>query len=476
MKIKVFLILILLSPYDLADAKIKPVDLTCEYLKDPAVIDLPDPRLSWINIADEGERGQVQTAWEIRVAGSRDLLISGNADLWNSGKIVSGQSGNIRYKGNPLVSRQECWWQVRVWDKKGIVSDWSQPAFWRMGLLRPGDWKAKWIGAPWQGEETLPKPSNPNAKLPEQLPPPAPLLRKEFSISKKVIRATAFVTGLGYFELYLNGEKVGNDVLVPNQTNYGKRPSLPKENIPLPDNFREYKVLYLAYDVSDKLVNGSNALGSILGNGFYNPAKYWAGGYGTPRFILQLHISYDDGSEQAIVSDETWKASRSPILMDMVYYGEHYDARLEQPGWCTPGFNDSRWERVSLKKAPEGKMMAHMSCPDRVMEILNPVKTEKNPDGTYRVDFGQEISGWVHIKNVIGEAGRKIEIKYIHQTPSGENSYIMKGGLNESYHARFNWFVFREVEIINWRGELKGDQISAEAVYTYAETTGRFEC
>jgi len=476
MKIKTFLILILLSSPALIDAKIKPVDLTCEYLKDPAVIDVTAPRLSWINIADEGERGQLQTAWEIRVAGSRDLLISGKADLWNSGKIVSDQSVNIRYNGKKLISRQECWWQVRVWDRKGKVSEWSLPAFWRMGLLNPGDWKAKWIGAPWQGEETLQKPSNPNAKLPEQLPPPAPLLRKEFTISKKVTRAVAFVTGLGYFELYLNGNRVGNDVLVPNQTNYGKRPSLPKENIPLPDNFREYKVLYLAYDVSDKLVNGPNALGSVLGNGFYNPAKYWAGGYGTPRFILQLHITYEDGSEETIVSDETWKASRSPILMDMVFYGEHYDARLEQPGWCTPGFNDSSWERVSLKKAPEGKMMAHMSCPDRVMETLNPVKTSKTVDGNYRIDFGQEISGWVHLKNVAGEAGRKIEIKYIHQTPSGENSYTMKGSGNESYHARFNWFVFREVEIINWPGEMKDGQVTAEVVYTNIETTGRFEC
>ena len=203
------LILFLLFPLVLIDAKIKPVDLSCEYLKDPAVIDIIDPRLSWINIADEGERGQVQTAWEIRVAGSREILISGKADLWNSGKILSDQSVNIRYNGKQLVSRQECWWQVRVWDKKGIMSDWSQPAFWRMGLLNPGDWKAKWIGAPWQGEATLPKPSNPNAKLPEQLPPPAPLLRREFNISKKVAGAVAYVTGLGYFELYLNGEKVG---------------------------------------------------------------------------------------------------------------------------------------------------------------------------------------------------------------------------------------------------------------------------
>ena len=476
MKTKVVLILFLLSPLFLVEAKITPVNLTCEYLKNPPVIDVVNPRLSWINIAGEGERGQFQTAWEIRVAGSSALLSSGRADLWNSGKVISDQSVNVRYNGKPLTSRQQCWWQVRVWDKNGKVSEWSEPALWTMGILDPSEWKAKWIGAPWQGEETLPKPSNPGAKLPEQLPPPAPLLRKEFSVTKKVTRAVAFVTGLGYFELYLNGKKVGEDVLVPNQTNYGKRPSLPKENIPLDDNFREYKVLYLAYDVSDQLVNGSNALGAILGNGFYNPAKYWTAGYGTPRFLLQLQVSYDDGSEDIIVSDETWKASRSPIIMDMVYYGEHYDARLEQQGWCTAGFNDSQWEKVSLKRAPEGKLMAHMANPDRVMEIISPVKIERLGEGHYKVDFGQEISGWVHLKNMKGEAGRKIEIKYLHQTPSGDNSYIMNGSGSESYHARFNWFVFREVEIINWSGELNADQITAEAVYTYAETTGRFEC
>ena len=470
------MLLFLLSPLLFLEAKITPVNLTCEYLKDPPVIDVVNPRLSWINIAGAGERGQAQTAWEIRVAGSEALLSSEKSDLWNSGKVISDQSVNVRYNGKPLTSGQKYWWQVRVWDRKGNVSDWSEPACWNMGILDPAEWKAKWIGAPWQGENPLPKPSNPGVRLPEQLPPPAPLLRKEFNITKKVTRAVAFVTGLGYFEFYLNGQKVGDDVLVPNQTNYGKRPSLPKENIPLEDNFREYKVLYLSYDVSDQMVNGSNALGAILGNGFYNPAKYWTAGYGTPRFILQLHISYDDGSEEIIVSDESWKASRSPILIDMVYYGEHYDARLEQTDWCKPGFNDTRWEKVSVKSAPEGKLMAHMAYPDRVMEKISPVKTDKLGEGHYKVDFGQEISGWVHLKKMKGEAGRKIEIKYLHQTPSGENSYIMNGSGDESYHARFNWFVFREVEIINWPGELKADQITAEAVYTFTETTGRFEC
>ena len=151
---------------------------------------------------------------------------------------MNEESNRIKYAGKKLQSRQECWWQVRVWDKNGEVSEWSEPSFWRMGLLNENDWKATWIGAPWQGEEKLPKPMNPNAALPEQLPPPAPMFRKEFSVQKEIKKAVAFVTGLGYFEMYLNGKKVGDDVLVPNQTNYGKRPDLMNQNIPLPDNFQ----------------------------------------------------------------------------------------------------------------------------------------------------------------------------------------------------------------------------------------------
>ncbi|MBG0859151.1 MAG: family 78 glycoside hydrolase catalytic domain [Bacteroidales bacterium] len=456
-------------------AGITPFDLTCEYLKDPMVIDVTNPRLSWINVAGEDERGQYQTAWEIRVAGTKELLLSGKADLWNSGKVISGESVNVRYGGKILKSMRECWWQVRVWDKNKEISGWSEPAFWNMGLLDQSEWKAKWIGVPWQDEEALPKPSNPGARLPERLPPPAPLLRKEFSVGRKFTRAIAFVTGLGYFELYLNGEKVGDDYLVPNQTNYGKRPYLMKENIPVEDNFREYSVLYLAYDVTRQVRSGTNALGAIIGNGFYNPAKYWAGAYGTPRFIIQLCITFEDGSSETIVSNETWKVSKGPILMDMVYYGEHYDARLEQPGWCNPGFNDSYWQQAVIRNAPEGRMKAHMAYPDRIMETLKPVKIEKLGEGHYSVDFGQEISGWIHLKNINGEAGRRIEIKYLHKTPCGDNSYTLRGDGQESYHARFTWFVFRRAEIINWPGELQENQIQAEAVYTESETTGRFE-
>lgn len=458
-------------------AGIKPVRLTCEYLLNPSVIDVPNPRLSWINVADEGERGQFQTAWEIRVAESEETLQAGKELVWSSGKVISSESVNIKYAGPPLKSRQPYWWQVRVWDKSGRISLWSEPSVFATGFLNPHEWKAAWIGAPWQGEEALPKPNNPAAKLPSVLPPPAPFLRKEFTVTRKIKRAVAYTTGLGYFEFFCNGKKIGDEVLVPNQTNYGKRPNLLNENIPLPDNFREYRVMYLAYDLTESLQEGRNAVGAILGNGFYNPAKYWCGAYGTPRFLMQLHLTYTDGSEDIIISDETWKAVKGPITMDMVYYGEHYDARLEMPGWSSPGFDDSGWQPAVLRKAPEGKLKAHMAYPDKVMEVLEPVRIEKTAEGTYKIDFGQEISGWIHLKNMTGEQGRKIEIKYLHPySPNGENTYIMKGGGQESYHPRFTWFVFREVELINWPGELKPENIRAEAVYTMTETTGKFSC
>ena len=427
-------------------------------------MDVPHPRLAWVNIADSGERGQEQSAWQVRVASTPEQLDL--PDLWDSGKTISENSNRIEYQGQTLYSRQECWWQVRVWDRDDKVSAWSEPGFWRMGILNPSEWQAVWIGAPWQGEEALPKPGGgPNAGL-QAFPPPAPMLRKSFLTDKTVKKAVAFVTGLGYFELYLNGAKLGDDVLVPNQTNYGKRPNLPNNYIPLPDNFRDYRVMYLAYDVSDRLIRGENVIGSMVGNGFYNPAKHWTESYGSPRFLCQLHIIYKDGTEQVVISDETWKADKSPVLMDMVYYGEHYDARLEQPGWNTPGFDDSAWQNVAVRRAPEGRLVAHTAEPDRVMKEIAPVRIEKFYDGLVRIDFGTEISGWLRLNDVTAPAGHKIEIRYLANRYSGDNSYIFRGDGPETYSARFNWFVFHSVEISNWPGELEPEDVTALAVNT----------
>ncbi len=456
------------------DSGIRPARLRCEYMLDPAVVDVGRTRLSWIDVCDRNERGQTQTAWQIRAAESVAALPE--ASLWDSGKVVSERCDRIEYGGRHLTSRQECWWQIRVWDRDDRPSEWSAPAFWRMGLLNPGDWKASWIGAPWQGEEALPRPSRPDDR-PEAFGPPAPLLRKEFTVEKPIDRAVVFTTGLGYFELYVNGSKVGDDELVPNQTNYGRRPELPDALISLPDEFTDYTVMYLAYEIDDMLKQGANALGGILGNGFYNPGKYWAGGYGTPRLIAQLHITYSDGSEEVIVSDESWRVSKSAILMDMVYYGEEYDARKEQPGWSLPDFDDSSWEQAAVRTAPDGRLVAHTACPDKVTKIIEPVSITKKENGNYLVDFGVEISGRLRFHDVAAPAGHTVEISYNcgGDTYSGDNSYIFRGGDPESYASRFNWFVFGSVEITNWPGELKPEQLTAEAVNTEIEESAVFE-
>jgi alpha-L-rhamnosidase len=448
-----------------------PTGLTCEYLVNPTAVDVLQPRLSWINVAEKSERGQFQSAYQVRVASSREKLEE--PDLWDSGKQDSEQSFRVKYEGRPLASEEECWWQVRVWDRNGSPSGWSELAYWRMGLLDPVDWKALWIGAPWQDEDAIPRPPWPEAR-PQQFGPPAPMLRKEFTVKGEVASAVAFVTGLGYFELYLNGRKVGEDVLIPNQTNYGKRPGLEQTGIPLPDDFTEYRVMYLTYDISDLLVAGDNAIGGILGNGFYNPGKFWAEGYGTPRFLCQVHLTYKDGTEQWVISDDSWKAAKSPILMDMVYWGEVYDARMEQPGWCTAGFKDSLWEPVALRLAPWGKLVAHTAHPDRVTELFDPVSIRQLGEGHYLVDFGTEISGWVRLNNVEGPEGHRVEIRFNGNLYSGDNAYIFSGKGPESYAPRFNWFVFSGVEIINWPGELRPEHLVAEAVHTEIEATADF--
>jgi len=453
-------------------SKIYISELNCENLPNPSVVDVSNPRLSWINKSNVNERGQKQTAYQIRVATSLEGLQQ--PDLWDSEKTLTEESIRILYNGKKLSSKQECWWQVRVWDKDNIESDWSEPGKWRMGLLQPSDWKADWIGAPWQGEEALPRTKTPNEKS-ANFGPPAPLLRKEFEVKKKIEKAVAYVTGLGYFEFYANGQKVGDDVLVPNQTNFGKRPSLPNSYLNIDDNFSKYKVMYLAYDIKDFLKNGKNVIGGILGNGFYNPAKFWTEGYGTPRFMCQVHIMYKDGTEKVIKSDTSWKASKSAILMDMVYYGEYYDARKEQPGWCTPDFDATAWDKVALKKAPEGELVAHTAYTDKVTEQIKPITIEKLKNGNYIVDFGEEISGWVRLNNVEGPAGHKIEIAYNANQYSGDSSYIFKGDGPENHAPRFNWFVFSGIEIKNWPGELKAEYLTAEAVNTYIEESATFE-
>ena len=445
-------------------SSIRAVDLRCEYAADP-LIDIAAPRLSWINSNLSQARGVEQTAYRVRVATSPEGF---DNPVWDSGKVLSKESAFVEYRGSKLLSRTSYWWQVMVWDEKGRASEWSDTAHWHMGILSEDEWKGKWIGAPWQGEESYDVMGSMEFL-------PAPLLRKEFKIEKPIKQARYYGTGLGYHELYINGKRVGEDYFSPNQTNYDRRPNLVNRGIVVADPFEEYTVMYLSHDLKELLSEGENAIGVILGNGFYDITTHWVQGYGTPRFIGQIEILYEDGTTQIISSDESWRADRSAIVSDQIYYGEHYDARLEHDGWATAAYDDSAWAKVALRGAPCGKLIPQNGPADRITERFAPVEFEKREDGIYKIKFPVEVSGWVALKNIKAQKGQRIDIKYLSESPgNGSNSYTAKGTGDESYHARFTWFVFSEVEI-SGIDNLSAEQVEAHAVNSDVEPAGKFE-
>ena len=445
-------------------SSIRAVDLRCEYAADP-LIDIAAPRFSWINSNLSQARGVEQTAYRVRVATSPDGF---DNPVWDSGKVLSKESAFVEYRGSKLLSRTSYWWQVMVWDEKGRASEWSDTAHWHMGILSEDEWKGKWIGAPWQGEESYDVMGSMEFL-------PAPLLRKEFKIEKPIKQARYYGTGLGYHELYINGKRVGEDYFSPNQTNYDRRPNLVNRGIVVADPFEEYTVMYLSHDLKELLSEGENAIGVILGNGFYDITTHWVQGYGTPRFIGQIEILYEDGTTQIISSDESWRAERSAIVSDQIYYGEHYDARLEHDGWATAAYDDSAWAKATEKRAPCGKLIPQNGPADRITERFAPVEFEKREDGIYKIKFPVEVSGWVALKNIKAQKGQRIDIKYLSESPgNGSNSYTAKGTGDESYHARFTWFVFSEVEI-SGIDNLSAEQVEAHAVNSDVEPAGKFE-
>ena len=436
--------------------ELTPVSLTCEYRTNPTVVDVASPQLSWINQPVSAEvKGAVQSAYQVLVASSPMLLEEGKADVWDSGKVVSTQSYLVPFQGATLLSGKDYYWKVRVWDGADKPSGWSATAQWGMGLLDKSDWKAQWIGAPWQGEES------------SQDYGEAPLFRKSFSIGKPIAKAKAFICGLGYFELYANGEKVGDDCLVPNLTNFSNRPALKDYMIVIPENFAGYRVLYLAYDVTSMLQQGENTLGVFLGNGFYNTnAVRFVCPFGSPRLICQLQLTYADGTTETVVSDPSWTVKRSAIVENDIYNGEIYDARKETDNWCSNNCNPEGWEPAVPRKAPLGGLSAHTSPTDKVMERLNPVSLTLQDDGTYAVDFGKEISGWIALRGIQGTtAGDTIDVHYICESRLGEQKYVCKGAAQESYAPRFTWYVFSKA-IISGVKTLTPEQLTAEAVNT----------
>lgn len=440
----------------LLHAQLRVSSLRVEHCVNPSVVDVPQPRLSWVNNPkDERVRGQRQTAYQIVVASSEAKLRKGDYDLWDSGRVPSDVSVLVPYGGKTLVSGQDCYWMVRTWDVAGKRSKWSQPGHWGMGLLTPQDWHAEWITAHQaQG---------------------APLFRKAFSLTKKVRKAKAFVTAGGYFELYVNGQRVGEDVMVPNFTNYTTREGLDKGGIALENRFTAYRILYLSYDVTALLQSGRNALGAILGDGFYRSSSHRVGSFGEPCLLCQLEVTYDDGTQERICTDRTWLTHPSPITLTGVYDGEVYDARLETRGWAEPDCNESGWQPAQKAVAPVGQLTAHTSPADRITEVLQPLKVERQDDA-FVVTFQKEIAGWVRLKDIQGKAGQKVQVEYVCESPLGKEEYYCKGlQTGETYAPRFTWYVFSQVKV-RGLGSLNASQIQAEAVNTDVPLAAEFHC
>src|SRR5437867_5080539 len=316
----VALCLFMVQPARPAADELAVVQPACEYKINPMGLDVTRPRLSWKTQATR--RNVLQSAYQIRVSASSPDLASGRRLLWDSGQVRSDASVHVVYGGPALLTGQRIYWQVRCWDQNGKASQWSDPAFWEMGLLQSSDWKARWI-EPDRAEDT-------------SRSEPAPVLRRELTLRPGVRQARAYVTSLGLYEVELNGRRVGDQVFTPGWTAYDSR------------------LQYQTYDVTDLLRQGPNAAGVTLGDGWYRGFLGFAGQrnvYGERlALLLQINITYDDGTTETIGSDAAWKSSTGPIRRSDIYNGESYDAWLERPGRTRTGYSDTAWGGVRVSE------------------------------------------------------------------------------------------------------------------------------
>ena len=424
----------------------------CENKPEALGIPIDNFRFSWNMISSD--RNVNQTAYQILLVDDESNFRKGKSLVWNSGKVTSSQSILVNYAGDELSTGTTYFWKVKVWDNKGNESDWSQPARITTGLFSSVDWSgAKWIAldeldpakrlvpgvhVPMLNKEWKNKKSGEHA---------LPIFRKEFTVKKNLKEALVFVTGLGHYELRLNGKKVGNHFLAPGWTDYDD------------SNF------YNIYDITNQLKTDKNAFGMLLGNGFYsvpNTRFRWVNPiYGNPKMILKLQLKYDDGTSENLVSDESWRVTESPITYSNLYSGETYNANMESVGWDRQGFDDSAWKQSLVVSAPNKKLVPEMDYPVAVCETISAKSIKPIPSvkKSYLYDFGQNASGIVELE-VQGKKGDTVKIypaELIRETLEAEQKatgspyyyvYILKGDGVEKWAPRFSYYGFRYAQVI----------------------------
>lgn len=436
-------------------AQVKVQSLLVENLSNPIGMDVTSPRFSWQLVSPK--RNVMQTAYEVKVGTTANPSKEKNLQ-WSSGKVNSDSSVHVAYKGMPLLSGEKYFWQVRVWDNEGKASPWSETASWQMGLPDSNAWKAKWI------ESSLDRDGEHR---------PAIYFRKEFSSSKRIQSATAYITAHGLYEAMINGKRVGNFYLTPGWTSYNKR------------------LQYQTYDVTDLIKQGSNAIGVTVGNGWYRGYLAWGGNknsYGKDLSLLfQLDIKYFDGSKQSILSDGSWKSSTGSISDAEIYHGEIIDSRKEKSGWSNAGYNNGDWASVSEKNYSKSVLIATQNEPVKKHETFSAVKIFTTPKGERVIDFGQNLVGWVMVK-LNGKAGDTVKISHAElldkdgnfyidnlRAAKAQAVYILKGG-EENLEPHFTFFGFRYIKVEGLNGEIKPENFTAVALYSDMQPTGNFAC
>ncbi|OGD20084.1 MAG: alpha-L-rhamnosidase [Candidatus Aminicenantes bacterium RBG_16_63_16] len=423
------------------------IDLRCENRESLLGADTKSPLFSWA--LSSAERSQAQTAYRLQVAKSAAGLESGSGRIWDGGKRALAPDLFAAYDGPELEPGTEYFWRVRVWDGRGRPSGWSPASSFVTGLARPDDWS----GARWMACEELPVSlklvpgvhgSGDSLGETARRRPIVPLFRKDFEARGDAVKALVFVSGLGHYELTVNGRRVAGSFLAPGWTAYQR------------------SCLYNVYDVTGLVAKGWNTLGLIVGNGFFNinreRYRKLVIACGMPMALLKMNIDYRSGESDVVVSGPDWKTAPSPITYSSIYGGEDYDARLEQPGWDSPAFADSSWKAAIVVDGPGGRLKPETDHPLKVTDEIAVAKITRPQPGMTIFDFGQNASGVIRV-GLKGKPGLPVKITpgellgkdgLVNQRASGEPcfwTYTLKGEGEETWSPRFSYYGFRYAQV-----------------------------